>query len=195
MAAMANFFTKLEGHPDLEVSIIRKTRINKVLKMIVKLPFIPREEEFQFRRRAVNILGKWKNVLDADTAAAGAAEDKEKKANGVHKEEDKTPVTPTKTEAEEEKKGAEEKQTKEEDTSEPLDEPMPDAEAEAGEKAQAPEAAEEPSKEAKETEEAPELAKEAPEPAKEAPEPAKESEAAEAPKESKAEEKTAETTA
>jgi len=49
MATMATYFDKLEKHADLEVAIIRSTKINKVLKMIVKLNSIPRDEEFNFR--------------------------------------------------------------------------------------------------------------------------------------------------
>lgn len=188
MDAMAGLFTRLEAYPDLEVSIIRATRINKVLKMIVKLPFIPRDEEFHFRRRSLNILSKWKSILDADAGAASAAENKGKPtANGVHKEDEKTPETPNKTEAEEEKKESEEKQAKESESPADLDIPMPDAGAEVSGKTPAPEAAEEPSKETKETETA--------EPAKEAPEAPKAAEASEAPKENKTEEKPAETAA
>lgn len=182
MDAMAGLFTRLEAYPDLEVSIIRATRINKVLKMIVKLPFIPRDEEFHFRRRSLNILSKWKSILDADAGAASAAEHKGKPtANGVHKEDEKTPETPNKTEAEEEKKESEEKQAKESESPADSDMPMPDAGAEVSGKTPALEAAEEPSKETKATKET-----EAAEPAKEAPE---------APKEDKAEEKLAETAA
>lgn len=151
MTQMSNFFGKLEKHADLEVSIIRATKINKVLKMIVKLSSIPRDEEFQFRARAMSILSKWKNLLDAD--ATGPSDDKEKgdkpKANGVHKE--SSVETPAKGDTENEK----EDDTKESkaDTAEPQDEPMPDADA--AEKPQAPEpATEETEKEAPKTEEA-----------------------------------------
>jgi hypothetical protein len=68
MSQMAGLFSKLEKIEDLEVSIIRETKIHKVLRMIVKLATIPRDEEFQFRKRAVDILSKWKNVLESDRA-------------------------------------------------------------------------------------------------------------------------------
>ena len=139
MTAMSNFFSKLEKHADLEVSIIRATKINKVLKMIVKLSSIPRDEEFQFRQRAVNILSKWKTLLDAD--ATGPSDDKDKedkpKANGVHKE--SSVETPARADTENEKED-EIKESKA-DTAEPQDEPMPDADA--TEKSQAPEPAKE----------------------------------------------------
>ena len=83
MQSMANMFSSLEKNIDLEVSIIRNTRINKVLKMIVKLPHIPRDDEYQFRRRAVNILSKWKDVLGPEPASESSSKEK---TNGVHKE-------------------------------------------------------------------------------------------------------------
>lgn len=157
MATMSNFFSKLEAHSDLEVSIIRATKINKVLKMIVKLNTIPKDEEYHFRRRAIDILAKWKNLLESDTTPAPAKESKPT-ANGVHKEDEgdesvdgKASVeTPTKTEKTdtEEKETTEEKPAKEESAAESKDQdtPMPDADA-AEEKAQAPE---EPAKESEE---------------------------------------------
>ena len=76
MAIMSNYITKLEAHADLEVSIIRATKINKVLKAIVKLDSIPKDEEYQFRRRSTDILAKWKNRLQSDVPlpAPGPAE-------------------------------------------------------------------------------------------------------------------------
>lgn len=119
MATMATYFDKLEKHTDLEVSIIRTTKINKVLKMIVKLNTIPRDEEFNFRQRAMNILSAWKNVLDSDTPAASGEKDARPAANGVIKD-DETVETP-KLETEEEKE-PETKATQD-------DTPMADADA------------------------------------------------------------------
>lgn len=115
MATMASYFDKLEKHADLEVSIIRSTKINKVLKMIVKLNSIPRDEDFSFRQRAIKILSNWKNVLDSDAPTDGA----KPTANGSSKDEDAAD-TP-KLEIEEEKE-SETKNTND-------DTPMPDAEA------------------------------------------------------------------
>ena len=179
MGNMAGLFTKLESYPELEVSIIRVTRINKVLKMIVKLPFIPRDEEFHFRRRALNILSKWKNILDAEPESASTSErQRQPKANGVHKEDEQTPESPNKTEAEDGKKETDTKPSKEDESPEGLDTPMPDADAETEDKTAAPEPAAEPAAE-----------KKVEGPAKEA------SDVTEAPKEDKVEEKTAEAAA
>lgn len=117
MATMATYFDKLEKHTDLEVSIIRSTKINKVLKMIVKLNTIPRDEEFNFRQRAMNVLSSWKNILDSDAPAASGDKDAKPTANGVTKD-DETAETP-KLETEEEKE-PETKATND-------DTPMPDA--------------------------------------------------------------------
>lgn len=132
MTHMANCLTKLENYDEIEISIIRHTKINKVLKMIVKLNFVPRDEELQFRQRAMNILSKWKS-LEPETATP--TDDKEKeaeaKANGVSKEDGAE--TPSKTKPEEEKEGEGQKES----TNEPLDDPMPDADA--ADKTKAPE--------------------------------------------------------
>ncbi|PTU23844.1 hypothetical protein P175DRAFT_0505630 [Aspergillus ochraceoroseus IBT 24754] len=115
MQTMSGFLTKLENIEDLEVSIIRSTKIHKVLRMIIKLPSIPRDEEFQFRKRALDILSKWKNVLDSDIVTP-AAEDKDKedkpKANGVHKE-----------------GSAEKEEESKPEPAEPQDEPMADVDS------------------------------------------------------------------
>ncbi|KAI9373179.1 hypothetical protein BJX61DRAFT_398306 [Aspergillus egyptiacus] len=157
MSQMSGYFTKLEKIDDLEVSIIRETKIHKVLRMIIKLPSIPRDEEFQFRKRALDILSKWKSVLDSDRATP--SQDKEKdekkaKANGVHKEEGAE--TPSKSEP----------PTEKEDETKPgtpdVDEPMPDADAAEAEKDK--------------PEETPASAKEEAEAKKVAPEPATEAE-------------------
>lgn len=115
MATMSTYFDKLEKHADLEVSIIRTTKINKVLKMIVKLNSIPRDEEFKFRERAMSILSSWKNVLDTDAPADGS-----KPTNGT-KDEDAADTPKLETEAEADDEKEKEKNNTNDDT------PMPDA--------------------------------------------------------------------
>ncbi len=106
MKTVSEYLTKLEGFPDLEVGVIRETKINKVLKAILKIAAIPREEEFKFKPRSQVLLEKWNKLLAATPAPAptaapaadGAApangttngETKEAaKANGVQKEAEK----------------------------------------------------------------------------------------------------------
>ncbi|RYC63713.1 hypothetical protein CHU98_g2484 [Xylaria longipes] len=79
MKQVSDFLAKLETFPDLDVSIIRVTKINKVLKAILKLETIPKEEEFQFKPRSQTLLDKWNILLASDGAPAPAAN-----ANGVN---------------------------------------------------------------------------------------------------------------
>lgn len=97
---MSEFLAKLETFPDLEVSIIKVTKINKVLKAILKLAEIPKEAEFQFKTRSQGLLDKWNKILNSDAAApappaaaangvngtsgeAAAAKEGKEHANGV----------------------------------------------------------------------------------------------------------------
>ncbi|OTA64517.1 hypothetical protein K449DRAFT_432080 [Hypoxylon sp. EC38] len=146
MKSMSEFLAKLETFPDLEVSIIRITKINKVLKAILKLDAIPKEEEFQFKPRSQSLLDKWNKILAADTGAAApangvngdAAKSGKGAANGVkessadHKAD--TEKEDTKTDASE--KGAKDKsETKAEAASEDKSDSAKDAKASADEAA------------------------------------------------------------
>lgn len=79
MQSMSDFLVKLEGFPDLEASIIRVTKINKVLKAILKIPEIPKESEYNFKSRSQVLLDKWNSILAADPLPAESAA-----ANGVN---------------------------------------------------------------------------------------------------------------
>ncbi|KAL1898072.1 hypothetical protein Cpir12675_002091 [Ceratocystis pirilliformis] len=70
MELMDELLTKLEALPDLEVSIIRATKINKVLRAILKLDSIPRDADFNFKARANDLLGLWNKLLASETAAS-----------------------------------------------------------------------------------------------------------------------------
>lgn len=65
MTLMSDFLAKLEEVPNLEVSIIRATKINKVLKAILKLNEIPREDELRFKPRSQTLLDAWNKSLEA----------------------------------------------------------------------------------------------------------------------------------
>ena len=93
MPAMANYIKKLEAYSgELEGPIIRETKINKVLKGIVKLNTIPKDEEYHFRERSVKLLAEWNTALGAEPAEGekqdAAKEDKGSPTttNGVHKD-------------------------------------------------------------------------------------------------------------
>lgn len=70
MKLMSEFIDKLEAYVDLEVSIIRQTKINKVLKAILKLHNIPMEEKYQFKLRSQKLLDEWNKLLANDTENA-----------------------------------------------------------------------------------------------------------------------------
>lgn len=69
MPAMADFFSQLEGYENLEPSIIRATKVHKVLKAIVKLATIAKDEEYQFKKRSAAMLEVWNKRMEADTDA------------------------------------------------------------------------------------------------------------------------------
>ena len=72
---MSEFLSELETYPDLEGSIIRVTKIHKVLKQIIKLGSIPMEEEFHFKDRSRDLLAKWNETLNNDPAGSGDKDD------------------------------------------------------------------------------------------------------------------------
>lgn len=98
MPQMSTYIKKLEGYADLEVAIIRTTKINKVLKALIKLNTIPRDEEYQFRKRSLDLLSQWNKIMGAEPAdnEGGGAADKESKStpttNGVHDEKSEEPA-------------------------------------------------------------------------------------------------------
>lgn len=85
MEQMTKYMSELEAFGEIEVSIIRETKINKVLRAIIKLPSIPKDEQYRFRQRSVDILQAWKTLLDSDIPTPAAPADKEAKpkTNGV----------------------------------------------------------------------------------------------------------------
>jgi hypothetical protein len=92
MKQMSEFVSKLEGYADLEVSIIRVTKINKVLKAILKLNTIPKEEEFHFKPRSQSLLDKWNKLLASEQGTPGVSAN----TNGVCESEE-TKAAPTGT--------------------------------------------------------------------------------------------------
>lgn len=82
MKMMSDYLTKLEGFPDLETEIIKLTKINKVLKAMLKLDNIPKEDEFKFKPRSQALLTEWNKTLSADESALASGGPEE--ANGVN---------------------------------------------------------------------------------------------------------------
>ena len=71
---MSDFLSELETYPDLEGSIIRTTKIHKVLRQMLKLPSIPLDGEFHFKTRSVDLLAKWNETLSNDPNGGGAGD-------------------------------------------------------------------------------------------------------------------------
>ena len=91
MDELATHFSSLESHKDLEPSVIRKTKIHKVLKNIVRLDTIPREDEFNFKSRAADMLTHWNNALSANADGDASVLETGATTNGeVKPEEDKS---------------------------------------------------------------------------------------------------------
>lgn len=127
MKVMSDYLAKLEQFPDLETEIIKATKINKVLKAMLKLETIPKEEEFNFKPRSQALLDKWNKLLadDAPNSAlpeengvngrsseAPAKEEVKAGVNGVKKADDEE-AGATKTETAEDVKTEVKSQTKE----------------------------------------------------------------------------------
>ena len=58
-------FKQLEAIESLESEIIAKTKINKVLKLIIRLDFIPEDEIHKFKQRSKALLEKYQEILAA----------------------------------------------------------------------------------------------------------------------------------
>ncbi|KAK9455831.1 hypothetical protein V1511DRAFT_487758 [Dipodascopsis uninucleata] len=70
METMHKLLSKLEGFQGLELSIIRSTKINKVLKGINRLSYIPRDNEFHFKERCQKVLEGWNSLFDGNLSPA-----------------------------------------------------------------------------------------------------------------------------
>lgn len=128
MANMADYLKQLEAHEDLEAEIIKKTKVHKVLKAIIKLDNIPREEEHRFKQRSAELLNKWNSALasaDGESAekttpvATNGAKADDEKSESAKAE---TPAVEKKEEAKEEPKEETTEETKPEPTEEKKDE-------------------------------------------------------------------------
>jgi len=80
MDSMAEHFTQLESYKDIEAQIIRETKVHKVMKAILKLDTIPKNDEYNFKKRASTLLAAWNPILDG-------GESKTPATNGDAKEE------------------------------------------------------------------------------------------------------------
>ncbi|KAF2636592.1 hypothetical protein P280DRAFT_145428 [Massarina eburnea CBS 473.64] len=91
MPSMSDHLKQLEDLTDLEAEIIKQTKVHKVLKAIIKLNAIPREDEFNFKTRSNNLLTKWTGMLSEPEAPAEPSTTTAPTTNGVsHDGEKKT---------------------------------------------------------------------------------------------------------
>ncbi|QIW96375.1 hypothetical protein AMS68_001893 [Peltaster fructicola] len=97
MTGMNEFFVNLESYEDLEPAIIRTTKIHKVLKAIIKLNTVPKDDEYQFKKRSQTMLEAWNKRMEANgEVASKPAEEKTTTTNGDSKS--KEEVEPEKAE-------------------------------------------------------------------------------------------------
>lgn len=82
-ALMDRQLSLLEHNSDLEVSIIRKTRVNKVLKMIAKMTDIPGENDYHFASRARALVDRWSQHEPTPDAGVDSDSKDTKKANAT----------------------------------------------------------------------------------------------------------------
>jgi len=69
---MNDYFNMVETSPDIDAAIIRETKVHKVLKAIIKMEIIPRDEEFSFRERSQTMLQKWTALLEGNETTVPA---------------------------------------------------------------------------------------------------------------------------
>jgi hypothetical protein len=73
MANMSEYLQTLEEFKNLEAETIRKTKVHKVLKAIMKLDSIPKEDVYNFKKRSADLLHSWSGALAADDTQGDAA--------------------------------------------------------------------------------------------------------------------------
>ena len=68
--------------------MIKKTKVHKVLKAIMKLDSIPKEEDFEFKKRCGELLGKWSNALanEAEPTGTNGVKDEDREKSESAKE-------------------------------------------------------------------------------------------------------------
>ncbi|KAJ9475129.1 ISWI one complex protein 4 [Pseudozyma hubeiensis] len=103
-------FKTVEEYDGMTADHLRTTKIGKVMKRVMQLSDIPRDDEFHFKARAEKLCAKWGAIMaggDAPKEAAPEGSSEPKKENGdsaaAHAEpeakSESAPATETKTEA------------------------------------------------------------------------------------------------
>ncbi|KAF2499995.1 hypothetical protein BU16DRAFT_578033 [Lophium mytilinum] len=66
MASMSDHLKNLESYRNLESEVFRTSKIHNVVKAILKLNCIPKEEEFNFKQRFADLLEEWNSVISSN---------------------------------------------------------------------------------------------------------------------------------
>ncbi|MCJ1239768.1 hypothetical protein MMC14_007766 [Varicellaria rhodocarpa] len=71
---MSDILHTLESqHVDLEMDIVRATKIHKVLKAMLRLKSNPGDEKYHFKGRSEELLKKWEMTLSPAAGEKGVA--------------------------------------------------------------------------------------------------------------------------
>ncbi|KAF5097817.1 hypothetical protein D0Z03_001335 [Geotrichum reessii] len=71
---LSNYLGRLEGLPELELSVMRETKIKKLLSAILRTNDIPEENKYKFKSRITTILTGWNKLSVEQTDSASATE-------------------------------------------------------------------------------------------------------------------------
>jgi hypothetical protein len=109
----------LEINPDLEISIIRKFKVNKVLKQLLKIDDIPSDGFHRFRERAEKLLLRWSTATqeagdDTNGEVTPSVEDN-KPNQSVEKTENEPSEEKKEDDGSEKKNGSDDKKVESED--------------------------------------------------------------------------------
>lgn len=69
---LSNHLGRLEALPELELSVMRETKIKKLLSAILRTKDIPEENKYKFKSRITNVLAGW-NKLSAEQTDSSAS--------------------------------------------------------------------------------------------------------------------------
>lgn len=72
---MDDILRMLENFAELDAGLIRKTKINKVLRGILRLDVVPKDEQYKFLARAQSLLASWSPMLDGVNGDEGQKEE------------------------------------------------------------------------------------------------------------------------
>lgn len=127
---MAKFFDQLEKADDIDSGILKDTKIHKVMKGIVKLTGIPKDEEFHFKDRSAKLLDSWNKLLgeSSDKPRPSTANGEKKEDGEADAKTDEKAESAEKDKKEEKTDNAEQSKNEEDSKAEGDDTAMHDAE-------------------------------------------------------------------